>query len=400
MKTKIIALIMTICLLLSSCSAELYNDSDSRKNEICEDEEIRAVWINYNELNEIIKSSKNTDELSNSIENVIKNCKSFGLNRIFLHVRAYADAYYCSEVFPVTDSLENRIKSDKSFDPLKLFCETAHNYGIKIDAWINPYRISYCADTDKLKNMLVKEMIENTSTDICIIDKGIFFNPASQKTQSLIINGVREILNNYKVDGIHIDDYFYPVTDESFDEKSYSIYTKSGGKLDLMSWRTENVNSLISQIYSTVKSYDDKLIFSISPSADIDLNLNEYCADVNLWCSQRGYADYIIPQIYFGFNNENLPFEKVVGEWENLLNTNEVKLCFGLACYKIGKEDEYAGTGRNEWIKNHSIISRQICFVRKSESYHGFSLYSYSSLFYPENVEKNKKELQNIENVI
>lgn len=400
MKTKFFALIMSVCLVLCGCSAELNNDSENRNNEIYDDEEIRAVWINYYELNEIINSSKNADELRNNIENVIKNCKNFGLNRIFLHVRAYADAYYCSEIFSIADSLENKIKIDKNFDPLKLFCETAHKYGIKIDAWINPYRISYSSDSDKLKSTLIKEMLENNSMEICVIEKGIFFNPASQKVQSLIINGVREILKNYKVDGIHIDDYFYPVTDESFDEKSYSIYKKNGGKLELLSWRTENVNSLISQLYSTVKAFDDKLIFSISPSANIDLNVNEYCADVNLWCGQRGYADYIIPQIYFGFENENLPFEKVVGEWEKLINTDEVKLCFGLACYKIGKEDEYAGTGRNEWIKNSNIIARQICYVRESESYSGFSLYSYSSLFDRENVEKNKNELQNIESVI
>lgn len=403
MKYKLIAFLLVICFLFSSCN--LFNTYEDEKNKINIDSEneFRAIWLNYNELCSIINSSENSSELEKNIKNIVNNCKSSGLNRIILHVRAFGDSYYNSEIFPVNECMSDKLKSDKKYDPLEIFCRIAHIENFKIDAWINPYRISYSDDTDKLpENSLVKKMLDsdNSGQDVVVFEQGIFLNPASQKAQGLILSGVREILEKYDVDGIHIDDYFYPTTDSAFDKISFEAYTENNGKLELAQWRRENVNSLVSQIYSAVKAYSESVSFSISPGGNIDSVENECYADVKLWCSQSGYADFIIPQIYYGFENEKMPFESVVNSWTEIADKTKVKLCFGLACYKCGNADEYAGVGINEWIDGFDIVSRQIVTLRGLEDYCGFCIYSYSSLFDAKNDENSNLQLHNIKNVL
>lgn len=404
MKSRFFVIILSIIFLFCGCNntgkTETKTKSSESKEKNATIEEIKAIWINYNELNEIINKSADSNALKNNISDVVQKCAKLGLNRIILHVRAFSDAYYMSEIFPINKHLIGKISKDINFDPLKVFCETAHENNLKIDAWLNPYRISYNNDIDKIDNSsFFKEMLSK-GNDIAVIKNGIYYNPASEKAQKLIIDGVREILKNYSVDGIHIDDYFYPSADVNFDKASYSDYQKEGGKLGLAQWRRENVSSLVAQVYSVVKSHNEKCIFSISPGGDINKNYTEYFADVERWCSESGYADLIIPQVYFGFENEKMPFEKVVSEWEKIAANGTVKLGFGLACYKYKKADEYAGAGRNEWINSEDIISRQILSVRQQKNYAGFYLYSYSSLFSSKNDEINKIGLQNIESVI
>jgi len=171
-------------------------------------------------------------------------------------------------------------------------------YNIAIDAWINPYRVSYDKDYSNLSaDNPARIWIEQGRKDIVkVTDNGIFYNPSSFDAQKLVLDGVREIIENYPVSGIHIDDYFYPTTDEGFDSSEYADYINKGGYLTLGDWHRENVNSLIEQIYITVHSYNDELVFSVSPSGDIEKNYENYYADVGLWMSEKGYCDMIIPQ--------------------------------------------------------------------------------------------------------
>ena len=98
------------------------------------------------------------------------------------------------------------------------------------------------------------------------------------------------------------------------------------------------------------------MIFSISPSADIEKCKNVFFCDVEKWCREEGFVDLIIPQIYYGFENETMPFEEIVNEWLSVEKDENVKLYFGLAVYKCGATDENAGSGKNEWKENNDII--------------------------------------------
>ena len=393
----LILLIFLITLSLCSCN---YQKITEEKNETTNT--IYAVWLNYNELSMMNEADKSEYAFRKKAEEIVRNCADNGINRIFVQVRPFSDAFYKSEIFPSTVYLSGRQGEYVGYDVLSIMCEIAKQYNIAIDAWINPYRVSYDKDYCNLSaDNPARIWIEQGRTDIVkVTENGIFYNPSSFDAQELVLDGVREIIENYKVSGIHIDDYFYPTTDEGFDSSEYADYINKGGYLTLGDWRRENVNSLIEQIYITVHSYNDELVFSVSPSGDIEKNYENYYADVGLWMSEKGYCDMIIPQLYYGFENENKPFIRTLDNWLSLKRDGEVKLAVGLAFYKYGSEDRYAGSGKDEWMNSKDIISRQIRHILTIDSIDGFSLYSYSYLFSKNNDEICKKELQNIKNMI
>jgi uncharacterized lipoprotein YddW (UPF0748 family) len=187
----------------------------------------------------------------------------------------------------------------------------------------------------------------------------------------LIETSVREILGNYDVDGVHIDDYFYPTTDPEFDREAFEV----SGSTDLAQWRMDNVNRAVKAMYDAVKNADERLVFGISPQGNIDADYNSQYADVRRWGSEEGYCDYIIPQIYFGFENENSPFLPTLKQWEELVDDSIVSLIIGLAAYKLGREDKWAGdAGELEWINDPDIIRKQIVEVKNSAA-DGYALY-------------------------
>ena len=393
----LILLIFLITLSLCSCN---YQKKTTENTEI--KTAIYAVWLNYNELSMMNEADKSEHAFRKKAEEIVRNCADNGINRIFVQVRPFSDAFYKSEIFPSSIYLSGRQGEYVGYDAIAIMCEIAKLYNIAIDAWINPYRVSYDKDYSNLSadNPAIIWIEEGRTDIVKVTDNGIFYNPSSFEAQKLVLDGVREIIENYTVSGIHIDDYFYPTTDEGFDSSEYADYINKGGYLTLGDWRRENVNSLIEQIYITVHSYNDELVFSISPSGDIEKNYENYYADVGLWMSEKGYCDMIIPQLYYGFENENKPFTRTLEKWLSLKRDGEVKLAVGLAFYKYGNEDRYAGSGKDEWMNSKDIISRQIRHILSIDSIDGFSLYSYSYLLSKNNDEICKKELQNIKNMI
>lgn len=325
-------------------------------------EKVRCIWLNYNELS---TSENDEKKYREKIDKMFLDISNADLNIAFVQVRAFNDAFYKSNYFPTSKYLCN---GNVNFDALEIICDVAAEYDISVHAWINPYRVSY--DTSTVANKL---MLKTGS--------GVFYDPGNVDAQILIINGVKELITNYDIDGIHIDDYFYPADIGQTDAASYTAYTDGGGTLAQSAWRRSNVNTLLRHIYETLKSTDDDLIFSISPSADIDKNYSTYYADVYSWCGNKGYADWIIPQVYFGFENQSLPFSSTVTAWEGLIKNDSVKLIIGLPGYKIGEVDEFAGTGKNEFLTDGAgIIKKQIAEIGNREACAGYSIYSYSSL--------------------
>lgn len=292
------------------------------------------------------------------------SCKS----TVYLHVHPFGDAYYSSEIFPEGAYL------DGNYDPLQIMLEEAHALGLSAHAWINPLRCQTVEEMKKLPDtFIVKQWTNDTESNyVEIVNDRWYLNPAYDETIELVCQCINEILTNYNVDGIHIDDYFYPTTAHEFDDDAF----KASGKADLTAWRMENCTRLVKSMYDTVKSHKKKLLFGISPQGNINSNYTTQYADVKLWGSESGYCDYIIPQIYFGFENETCPFESTLLEWENLVSSDSVSLIIGLAAYKLGKEDKWAGiAGEQEWIENPNIINEQIEAVKESSA-NGYSLYN------------------------
>ena len=380
---KIVCILISILVLLSGCTTGPDNtvDTDTTK--------ISGVWIYYSELSMLNEKNKNQKTFTAKIEKIFDNCVEWGINTVFLQVRPFSDSFYKSEIFPWSYYLTGQQGKHVDYDPLEICIKLAHERNLSLHAWVNPFRIAFDDDITLLsKNHPAMEWIKGKTDDIVFVNDGIFYSPASMNAQKLVIDGVREIVRNYDVDGIHIDDYFYPSVDTKVDAGYYKQYTEAGGKLKLNDWRLNTVSALVSQMYSAVKSENSNCIFSISPAGNIQNNYEQQFADVKLWCSTRGYADWIIPQLYYGFENETLPFDKALVHWEKLNTIGAVKMIYGIAAYKVNDSDE-------EWKSGRGIIDKQLSFVKEKSDSYGVAYFSYSSLC----DKKRQPEFKNITSV-
>ena len=352
---------------------------------VVQEGEMRAVWISYYELD---GRGKTADQFADMIGGMFDRIKGMGLNAVVVHVRANSDAFYPSSYFPWSEYAAGQQGQNPGYDPLAILIDAAHDRGLAFHAWLNPYRVSNKTDDPM-------ELAENNPARVYLTDGdpsndswaipwdgGMYYNPGVVEMQKLILDGVREILDNYDVDGIHFDDYFYPTSDPAFDAATYGAYAEKAGNnaLSLGDWRRANVNSLMQAVYRLADSRG--VPFGISPSAHIsddgsDRNYQELYADIALWMREGGYAHYITPQLYFGFQypKADFRFDNLLNQWLSLPRAEGVRLYVGLAAYKIGTED----AGSTEWQESEDILSRQLSLLRQAGS-DGFMLYSYGSI--------------------
>jgi len=348
-----------------------------------ENEEVRAVWISYIQLGNLLLGCSEAQFRTN-MANAYDKISEMGLNTVFVHVRPFGDAVYDSDIFPTSYLISGKEGDPLEFDPLTIMIEEAHKRGLSFEAWINPYRIRNAVNKKGLSSDNIAAKLLANNDDAVISYAGLVsYNPGSATARQLITDGVVEIVRNYDVDGIHFDDYFYPVVDAAFDDDTYSEYKNGGGTLSLAEWRRENVNILLRQVYSAIKSEKEDVLFGISPQGNMNNNYTQMFIDVEKWLSNEGYLDYICPQVYYGFNNSACPFEKTLASFDSMIKVPGIKLYVGLAAYKIGTVDNYAGSGKNEWINNSDMLARMVTAARKNQKYSGFSIYSYDSIFAP-----------------
>ena len=392
-----------MCILFTSCARTTPENNSSAEN-VQKTEHpsftgyIKAVWLSYKELSEMI-SGADEKEFTKRTDEMLDNVKSLSLNTVIVHARAFSDAFYDSDIFPWSKYVSGTEGTGAGYDPFGIICREAKEKGIYIEAWINPYRVSSSTDFSLLSDKNPAKNLQGTRR-LIVCEKGIFYNPASVENQLLIIDGVREITEKYSVCAVHLDDYFYPSADEGIDEDDFSQYVSDGGKLSLGDWRRENVNSLISGIYSAVKAVSNDIQVVISPAADIQKNYDIQYADIKKWVHDGNYVDIIMPQLYFGFNNSAKPFEKTLAEWKAVTDNTKTALVVGLAFYKCGKEDLNAGEAKNEWIENDNIISRQVSIIMSDSTIYGYAFFSYNYIFGKNLTENAKNELQTLKSML
>lgn len=358
--------------------------------------EIRGVWLSYYEI-DVTNETGTAEKYRAYLEELCTDFARYGITDVFAHVRAYADAIYKSSVYPVSEYAAGVQGGELPFDCLEIICDVMTKHNIRVHAWVNPYRVHNGTDINELSadNKARQWYNPYSNEDVAIVGDKIYFNPASKKAQELVISGAAEILERYPVAGIHIDDYFYPPECGDFDSAEYSAYLSASGTLSLEDWRRSNVNDLVSRLYQTVKSYGADKIFSISPAGNIDNNYQSLYADVELWC-KGGYADMIIPQIYFGFEHSTRPFDECTDEWYSLKGQNVV-MPVGLALYKSGTEDSYAGDGALEWRSSSNIIARQVQYLR-NKGCDGFVIFSVE--YFDDENNFPAAELQNLRSIL
>lgn len=297
-------------------------------------EEVRGIWVSYVDFGKLGLSNKSEAEFRENAEAFYERAEALHINTVYFHVRAFRDAVYISETFPVSRAIWSRPEKIP-YDPLEIMVELAHEHEMELHAWMNPYR--------------------NSSFDQEILD------PAEEATTEEILKSVYEVIENYDVDGIHFDDYFYNEGDD----------LSTGEKMD-------NVNRMIRQVYKAVHEADNDLVFGISPAGNISYS-ESLGADIRTWLSQDGYVDYIIPQIYWTDEHSaqwrDEMFSDTLDEWITL-NTNDTLLYVGLALYKAGTDDiDDLG-----WKSSTGNIAFQIQIVREKRA-DGYAFFSAADLY-------------------
>lgn len=346
----------------------------------------KAVWFAYLDIDPFLKDASEsgfTEAVGSAFDEVV----GLGCNTVYVHVRAFGDAYYYSQYYPFTAAYSGTLGTAPSFDPLYIMINEAHKRGLSFHAWINPMRTTTKERFNELDSLYtLKQWYDSPSTNgtFLVYDRDTdyyWLSPAYPAVRQLICNGVAEIVSRYNVDAVHIDDYFYPTTSSSFDKAAF----EASGASDRAAWRKGIVSTLVGEIYRTVKTCNPSVLFGVSPQGNIDNNLNRLYADVGVWCSLPGYLDYIVPQIYYGFNDK-LSFTAAFEQWEKLVTLPYVSLVCGIAAYKVGTNKEWS---------SGKILSDQTEYISDSEVFDGVAYYRYGSLFGSANSSEKsmKKEL-------
>lgn len=342
--------------------------------------EMRGVWLSYIELNSLF-SGKSVSEAKAALDEIMDNCAAYHMNTVFFHVRANSDSYYKSDLFAPAASVKSLI--NQGFDPLAYAVSAAHSRGLELHAWVNPYRIG-----TKL------EYKAAGVDDYFKAGDRYYYTPSSEKVQALVLDGLRELVRNYAIDGIQYDDYFYPDSDvipatspAAFEKADYEAYTAAGGRLSVDNWRRGHVDALIAGSYTVAHSRKD-CVFGVSPSHNYLRTYTRMYADTAKWLGTAGYVDYLCPQIYFGFDHQSSAFDKTLDQWLGYKRSPRVELYVGLGLYKVGiSPDQYAGdTGKDEWVKSGDLMKRSVEYAREKQI-PGLLFYSYS--FFDENTARS-----------
>ena len=387
------------CLVFFISSFFVIGEKNNKKINLDNNEkgEKRAIFLSYLEFNKYLRDNSEDNSKKNII-NILDNIKKNKFNMLIIQVRPFADAIYQSKIFPISETVKVN-GQNPNYDILQFVIEQSKKREIEVHAWINPYRISSSTDLSTLSNSdLIAEFISTNRASL-VEGKGIFFNPASEDVNKIIVSGVKELVRNYKIDGIHFDDYFYP--DYDIDLNNYQEYIEKGGSLSIEDFRYNVILTLIKDVYSSIKEINSNVVFGISPEGNIENNYNNHFLNIEELLKNEGYIDYIMPQIYFGFENSSQPFIKTMNKWNDLIKTSSVELIPALAFYKVGSYDKYAKEGKNEWIENTNVISRQIIESRKITNYGGFALFRYDFLFDENKFNENShKEFEALTKVL
>ncbi len=357
---------------------------------LAKEQEIKGVWAaTLYSMDYPNQPTTNAEKLKESADLLVRNVKDHGFNTLFFQVRPCGDAFYKSEIFPWSQYLTGteNLSPDNDFDPLEYIIDIAHQSGIAVHAWINPYRLTASEkDAENIGNGSIAKKFPQLA--VKHTDGKLYLNPGEPEAMELVIKGAVEIAENYDVDGIHIDDYFYPSS--AFPDGE--TFTKYGGKFtDIGDWRRDNTTGLVREMKKAIKAIKPELVFSVSPCgiwANSSSNPEgsdtsgkqayyDYYADTRLWVKEA-LVDLIIPQVYWNIGYSLADFEKVSAWWNNTVAGTGVALCIGQGVYKALEETDKASAWYGEQGK--AELENQLRLIKGLENTKGYVQYRIGSI--------------------
>ncbi len=314
--------------------------------------EFRGLWVaTVANIDWPSKPGLSTWEQQRELLAILDRAAALKLNAIVFQVRPGADAFYASSFEPWSQFLTGRQgrAHEPAWDPLAFAVEAAHKRGLELHAWFNPYRAAYVTDTAIARNHISRTNPEM----IWKYDRYLWMNPGDSTVRTRSVRAIVDVAKRYDVDGVHIDDYFYPypVNDVAGkkidfpDSATYAAYLKRGGKLSKDDWRRDNVDRLVEAIYKGVHAAKPWVKVGISPFGiwrpgnppqiqGFDA-YNEIYADSKKWL-EKGWLDYLAPQLYWPIRPPAQSFP-VLLDWWLAQNPKGRHIWPGLGTYRINE---------------------------------------------------------------
>ncbi|RYF85892.1 MAG: hypothetical protein EON98_05305 [Chitinophagaceae bacterium] len=293
--------------------------------------EFRAAWVaTVANINWPSKPGLPVDSQQKEAIALLDFLKEHNFNAVIFQVRPQADALYKSELEPWSYFLTGvQGKAPEPFyDPLQFWVEAAHDRGLELHVWLNPYRAHHPSGGPISDQSVVKT---KPSTVVQLKGGYWWFDPSLKETKEHATAVVMDIVKRYDIDGVHFDDYFYPYREynkgEDFpDSASYAAYQAKGGKLSRGDWRRDAVNKFVANLYNKIKKEKRGVKFGISPFGIWRPGYPEgICcfdqydvlyADAKLWLN-KGWVDYFSPQLYWPITRMNTSYPLLLGWWRD-----------------------------------------------------------------------------------
>lgn len=383
--------IKAICVILGLiCSINALIAPQNRGKVLADGQSVKGVWAaTLYSMDYPSAPTKDAAALKADSDKLVADTVKHGYNALFLQVRPAGDAFYKSEIYPwskyLTGSLGTAPEGD--FDPLKYIIEQAHKVGIDVHAWLNPYRLT-ASENDSDASLEVSIAKKYPNLVVKHTDGKLYLNPGEPQSIQLVVDGAVELAENYDIDGIHIDDYFYPSS--AFPDGE--TFTKYGGEFrEIGDWRRDNTMRLVRELGKAIKDVNPEIIFSVSPSgiwANKATNPDgsdtsgrqayyDYYADTRLWVKEN-LVDIIIPQIYWNIGYSVADFEKLTKWWSNTVKDTNVALCIGQGAYRVAEENDPSSPWYGE--KGISELGRQLTMLKSVDNCSGFVQYRLGSI--------------------
>ncbi|MFC4600751.1 family 10 glycosylhydrolase [Cohnella hongkongensis] len=323
----------------------------SENGESENEESLRGAWVStvYNLDWPSDKSYGQAEKQKQEYVQLLDELQGMGMNAVFVQVRPSADSLYPSKLVPWSRYLQGKQGADPGYDPLAFMIEETHGRGMEFHAWFNPFR----ATVDGKSDALAPNHVALAHPEWIVLAGGKhYLNPGIPEARQHIIDAVMEVVEGYDIDGVHLDDYFYPSGTAFPDDTAYAAYNpgKLNNKAD---WRRDNINRFVKELGEAIRRAKPQLKFGISPfgvwrniaddptGSDTRAGVTTYdsmYADVRTWIRQ-GWIDYVAPQIYWSLSFEAARYDKLVDWWANEVRGTGVELLIGHAPYKIGTKE-------------------------------------------------------------
>jgi uncharacterized lipoprotein YddW (UPF0748 family) len=347
--------------------------------------EFRAAWVaTVANIDWPSRKGLSTVALKAEAQNLIDQAKRLGLNALILQVRPSADAIYPSKLEPWSEFLsgeQGKAPDDPLFDPLQFWVEQSHAAGLQLHAWFNPYRAWHAQATGKP----AANHLSQTRPDL-VKRYGQFswMDPGEADAAEHSLQVIMDVVQRYDIDGVHMDDYFYPYPiriDNANadpidfpDNPSWVRYQRLGGKLAKADWRRDNVNRFVQRVYKQIKCAKPWLRVGISPfgigkPAQRPVGVAGFSqydslyADVEHWLTQ-GWMDYLAPQLYFTLDQRGQAFSTLLHYWQSN-NPKGVAIWPGLFTSRLKADVE--NSVQSAWPS--SEIDGQIETVRAAKTF-------------------------------